>query len=74
MRAVLGRADAYWKKIGAVRVPFGATAIEADIRGVQGRLDREVFERAWDEGRTMDMPRVVACALRVGGPRTPKPG
>jgi non-specific serine/threonine protein kinase len=62
---LLGAAEAQWTRCGASRAPLEQLSHVEGLRAVQGALGDSGFVSEWDNGWSMDLARVVACALEV---------
>jgi hypothetical protein len=60
---LFGAADTQWRRTRTGRFPQFAHECEADERAVRIELGEDGFQRAWKEGRAMDVERAFAYAL-----------
>jgi tetratricopeptide (TPR) repeat protein len=60
---LLAVAKAYFASISAAMWPADRLEYERNVASVRARLGEEAFNRAWEEGRTMNMEQAVEYAL-----------
>jgi non-specific serine/threonine protein kinase len=60
---LFGAADTYGRAIQTMRISVAELAHDDDLLAVQAELGDAAFQRAWTEGRAMDLPNVFALAL-----------
>lgn len=64
---LLGAAHALREAIGAPLPPSDRAEYDDDVRAVRTALGDRAFNALWDEGQTMDLEHIVACALEGRG-------
>jgi predicted ATPase len=60
---LLGASDALLEAIGIHLNPRERAEFEQRVSAVRAQIGDEVFQAAWDEGRSMSLEQAIACAL-----------
>lgn len=66
MRAarIFGAADALREMIGSAATPVELAEYQQELSALQEKLDRSEFEKAWEEGRRLNMDEAILLAVQ----------